>query len=268
MISQADINYTSLVTKVLEKGKLSSDRTGVGTRRIFCRQLRFPMWGANGTFPLLTTKYVKWENVVNEFIWMVVEGSTDVTRLEEIGSRFWNPWKGKDGTIGKGYGYQFRHSGGIDQVQNLIDGINENPYGRRHIIDLWNVWEIKEMALPPCHMMTQWFVEDGYVSCNLYQRSADIALGTPINWAFYALFVHVIAQLTDLKPGELIWTGGDIHIYNGHEEALKEQISRTPFPAPTLKINPRIDCIDDFTANDFTLTGYKHHPAIKFDVAV
>ena len=263
-----DVLYQGLVKDILDFGTASDDRTGTGTIRLFGKSLDFDLeYG----FPLLQLKETSWKLTCNEFLWMVVKGCTDVSWLESRGHTFWNPWKREDGTIGKGYGYQFRkmkdHNGyEVDQVQNLISDIKHNPHSRRHIIELWNVADLEDMALPPCHKMTQWFVEGNKLSCLMYQRSVDVLVGLPVNIAFYALFTHVVAATCGLKPHKLMWRGGDVHIYRNHLEAAQELLEREPTSSPSLTVTAR-DNIDNYVIDDFVISGYTPLPAIKLPVA-
>lgn len=265
-----DVLYQKLLQDILDFGVVAEDRTGVGTVRIFGKSLDYDL---RFGFPLLQLKETSWKNICHEFQWMIVNGSTDVTWLEERGIKFWSPWKGEDGSIGLGYGYQFRKyedprtGERIDQVQNLIRGIKEDPYSRRHIINLWNIADIEYMRLPPCHMFTQWFVDDGHLNCLLYQRSVDSMLGLPYNIAFYSLFTHVVANICNLTPGKFLWRGGDVHIYRNHVEAAEEVISRKATSSPSVVIQKRDD-IDDYQLDDYGIVDYNPLPPIKLPVAV
>jgi thymidylate synthase len=296
--------YHNLLKDILENGEIRDDRTGVGTQSVFGRQLRFNL---SQGFPAITTKKLAWKAVVGELLWFL-EGSDDERRLAEIthGTRdnvttIWSPnamapyWKPKanfDGDLGRVYGVQWRswrkhqelinfgpaHPVGeriasnrteIDQVKNLIDGIKNNPWDRRHIISAWNVGELDQMALPPCHVMSQYYVsKDGKLSCHFVMRSCDLFLGAPFNIASYALLTHMIAQVCDLNVGELIVSTGDTHIYTNHIEQVKEQLTREPLPPPKLWLNPEIKGIDKFTMNDIKLIGYESHPPIKAPMAI
>ena len=259
--------YLEMLQHVFDNGIEREDRTKTGTIGVFGYQNRYDLQEG---FPIVTTKKVFWRGIVEEFLWMVVRGSIDVSELEDRGVNFWSPWKGDDGTIGPGYGKQFRNCDSVDQVQSIIDGVQDNPESRRHVISLWNVSEIPEMELPPCHGVTiQFYVRDGeFLDCQMYQRSADIFIGVPFNISFYSLFTHVVAQLCDLKPGHFVHTMGDAHIYQNHVDQVKEQLSREPYDLPTLKLNPDIVDIDDFTWDDIELEGYEYHPYISAPVAV
>jgi len=262
-------DYYDLLEKVIKFGnEVSNDRTGVGTVSLFGEQMRFNLQHG---FPLVTGKEINYRAVFNEFLWMVVHGSTDVTWLEERGHKFWSAWKLDDGTIGPGYGHQFRRANNVDQVRNVIDGILSNPESRRHIISLWNPADIESMALPPCHgNIIQFDVFDGELSCLMYQRSADIFVGLPWNIAFYALMTHVFAHLTGLKVGELIVTIGNAHIYLSHLSQTRELLARDlgKYSAPILRIKRKVESIDDFVLGDFDLIDYHHHPKISAPVAV
>ena len=278
--------YLDLLQDILDNGERRNDRTTVGTISVFGRSLRFDL---RRFFPAVTTKKLAWKACVGELLWFI-EGSSDERRLAEIthGTRdgvvtIWTPnalspyWKDKaafPGDLGRIYGVQWRSWGPrigepIDQLQRLIDGIISDPYGRRHLITAWNPGELDQMALPPCHILSQFYVSaNGELSCHMYQRSVDAFLGLPFNIASYALFTHLIAQVCNLKVGELIISTGDTHIYQNHVEQVKEQLSRTPFPAPKLIIDPRITNIDKFTMEDIILDEYSHHPSIKAEMAV
>ena len=275
------IQYLELLKDILENGEEKDDRTGVGTRSVFGRNLRFDL---RRSFPAVTTKKLAWKACVAELLWFL-EGSTDERRLAEIthGTRdgvvtIWTPnalspyWKPKakfDGDIGHAYGYQWRNFGGVDQIKKLIEGLIRDPNGRRHILSAWNVPELDNMALPPCHVMSQFYVnKKKELSCQMYQRSVDVFLGLPFNIASYALLTHMIAQVCDLSVGELIISMGDTHIYKNHIEQVKEQLSRSILPAPQLHLNPQILDINDFTMNDIELRRYTFHPSIKAEMAV
>jgi thymidylate synthase len=261
-------DYYNLLNNILLNGKESDDRTGTGTLSTFGAQMRFDL--THG-FPLLTGKYINYKAVFNEFQWMVVEGSVDVTWLEERGHKFWSAWKRIDNTIGLGYGYQFRFADGIDQVQDVIDSLKNNPSSRRHIISLWNPAYIPNMSLPPCHgNLIQFNVNNGELNCMMTQRSADCFLGLPWNIASYALMSEVFAHLTGLKANELIISIGDAHIYKNHIDQVKELLSRDhdKYALPKLNIKRKVDNIDDFTIDDFEIVDYQYFPAISAPVAV
>ena len=261
--------YQDLLRRILEEGALKGDRTGTGTRSIFGHQMRFDL--ADG-FPLLTTKKLHLKSIVYELLWFL-RGDTNVKYLQDNGVRIWNEWADKDGNLGPVYGYQWRswpdHNGGhIDQISNVIEQIKHNPDSRRLIVSAWNVADIDTMKLPPCHCLFQFYVANGRLSLQLYQRSADTFLGVPFNIASYALLLMMIAQVTGLKPGEFIHTTGDTHLYLNHLEQVKLQLTREPRPLPKMIINPDVKDIFDFKYEDFTLEGYDAWPHIKGDVAV
>lgn len=273
--------YHNLLEDILNNGEVKDDRTGVGTISVFGRQLRFDL--AVG-FPAVTTKKLAWKSVVSELLWFI-EGSGDERRLAEIlhGSRdierstiwtgnaqaaYWTPKARYDGDLGRVYGVQWRDWRGVDQLSNLIEGIKTDPNGRRHIITAWNVDELDKMALPPCHVLAQFYVSNGKLSCHMYQRSVDVFLGLPFNIASYALLTHMIAQVCDLKVGELIISTGDTHIYSNHIEQVKEQLSREEYPLPALFLNPEIKNIDKFSMDDILLFDYQSHGTIKAEMAV
>ncbi len=273
--------YHDLLEDILNNGEVKDDRTGVGTISVFGRQLRFDLTVG---FPAVTTKKLAWKSVVSELLWFI-EGSGDERRLAEIlhGSRdierstiwtgnaqaaYWAPKARYDGDLGRVYGVQWRDWRGVDQLSNLIEGIKTDPNGRRHIITAWNVDELDNMALPPCHVLAQFYVSNGKLSCHMYQRSVDVFLGLPFNIASYALLTHMIAQVCDLKVGELIISTGDTHIYSNHVEQVKEQLSREEYPLPLLFLDPKIKNIDKFIMDDILLFDYQSHGTIKADMAV
>lgn len=261
--------YLDLIRRVLAEGVLKEDRTGTGTISVFGHQMRFNL---EDGFPLVTTKKLHLKSIIYELLWFL-KGSTNVKYLQDNGVRIWNEWAKEDGELGPIYGYQWRswpdYSGGhIDQVLQVIESIKNKPDSRRHIVSAWNVGQIDEMQLPPCHILFQFYVANGRLSCQLYQRSADIFLGVPFNIASYALLTMMVAQVCGLKPGDFVHTLGDSHIYCNHIEQVKLQISREPRPLPVMKINPSIRNIDEFSFEDFELTGYDPHPHIKGDIAV
>lgn len=273
--------YLAALEEILNKGNDKTDRTGVGTRSIFGLQMRFDLQLG---FPAVTTKKLAWRSVVGELLWFL-EGSNDERRLREImygdknseKTTIWTAnaqapyWKNKakfDGDLGKIYGVQWRNwNSSVDQVKLLIENIKQDPQSRRHILTAWNPSDLDQMALPPCHVLSQFDVTDGYLSCQLYQRSCDFFLGVPFNIASYSLLTHIIAKECNLKVGDFIWTGGDCHIYHNHVDAVKEQLSRTPYELPRLFITVDKD-ISNYTIDDFLLDEYQHHPAIKADMAV
>ncbi|WP_102158369.1 thymidylate synthase [Zhihengliuella halotolerans] len=261
--------YEDLLRDVLESGAHKGDRTGTGTRSVFGRQLRFDL---SESFPLITTKRVHFKSVALELLWFL-RGDSNVRWLQENGVRIWNEWADDDGELGPVYGVQWRSwptpdGGHVDQITQLIESIKNNPDSRRHIVSAWNVGEIENMALPPCHALFQFYVADGRLSCQLYQRSADMFLGVPFNIASYALLTHMVAAQTGLEVGDFVWTGGDVHVYDNHVDQVREQLSREPLPAPQLKLNRVPDSIFDYTLADFEVLGYEHHPAIKAPIAV
>ncbi len=261
--------YLDLIQRVLAEGVHKEDRTGTGTISVFGHQMRFNL---EDGFPLVTTKKLHLKSIVYELLWFL-KGSTNVKYLQDNGVRIWNEWAKEDGELGPIYGYQWRswpdyYGGHIDQVKQVIDSLKNNPDSRRHIVSAWNVGQIDKMQLPPCHILFQFYVANGRLSCQLYQRSADIFLGVPFNIASYALLTIMIAHTCGLMPGDFVHTLGDSHIYCNHIEQVKLQISREPRPLPVMKINPNVRNIDDFSFEDFELTGYDPHPHIKGDIAV
>ncbi|MBK6383666.1 MAG: thymidylate synthase [Chitinophagaceae bacterium] len=261
--------YLGLLQHILDTGTHKTDRTGTGTQSVFGYQLRFDL--AKG-FPLVTTKKVHLKSIIYELLWFL-KGETNIAYLKEHGVKIWDEWADENGELGPVYGKQWRSWEGkdgkvIDQVSELIEQIKKNPDSRRLIVSAWNVAELPEMALMPCHNMFQFYVADGKLSCQLYQRSADVFLGVPFNIASYALLTMMIAQVCDLKPGDFVHTFGDVHIYSNHMEQVKLQLSRTPFPLPTMKLNPEVKDIFEFKFEDFVLENYECHPGIKAPVAV
>jgi thymidylate synthase len=253
----------------MEHGAEKKDRTGTGTISVFGYQMRFDL---SGSFPLMTTKKLHLKSIIYELLWFL-SGSTNVRYLQENGVKIWNEWADADGNLGPVYGYQWRSwpsSDGrhVDQVSAVVRSLKENPDSRRHIVNAWNVGEIEKMALPPCHILFQFYVADGRLSCQLYQRSADIFLGVPFNIASYALLTLMMAQVTGFKPGEFVHTFGDAHIYLNHIEQVRLQLTREPRPLPVMIINPDVTDILAFKYDDFTLTGYDPHPAIKGEISV
>lgn len=261
--------YLELVKHVLDNGVFKGDRTGTGTKSVFGYQMRFNM--ADG-FPLLTTKKVHLKSIIHELLWFL-QGSTNVHYLQENGVRIWNEWAADDGELGPIYGYQWRswpdYDGGhIDQIFDVIEQIKHNPDSRRLIVSAWNVAQVPQMALPPCHTLFQFYVADGKLSLQLYQRSGDIFLGVPFNIASYALLLLMVAQVTGLEPGEYIHTLGDAHIYSNHFDQVNEQLQRTPRRLPHMVLNPDVKSIFDFRYDDFKLEDYDPYPPIKGVVAV
>jgi len=261
--------YQDLMRHVLENGNDKSDRTGTGTRSVFGHQMRFDL---SEGFPLVTTKKVHLKSIVHELLWFL-KGDTNIKYLKDNGVSIWDEWADEQGNLGPVYGYQWRSwptpdGGHIDQISNLINDIKRNPDSRRLIVSAWNVPYITTMALPPCHCLFQFYVADGKLSCQLYQRSADIFLGVPFNIASYALLTMMIAQVCCLKPGEFIHTFGDAHLYSNHFEQAKLQLSRDPLPLPEMHLNPHVTSIFDFKFEDFELVDYQSHPGIKAPIAV
>lgn len=261
--------YIELLQHVMEHGTLKSDRTGTGTKSVFGYQMRFNL---EDGFPLLTTKKLHLKSIIHELLWFL-KGDTNVKYLQENGVRIWNEWADADGNLGHIYGYQWRswptYDGGfIDQISEAVETIKHNPDSRRIIVSAWNVADLDKMNLPPCHAFFQFYVADGRLSLQLYQRSADIFLGVPFNIASYALLLQMMAQVTGLKAGDFVHTLGDAHIYTNHFEQVREQVQREPRPLPVMKLNPEIKNIFDFRYEDFTLEGYNPHPHIKGVVSV
>ena len=261
--------YLDLLDHVMRTGTRKSDRTGTGTISIFGYQMRFDL---NDGFPVLTTKKLHLKSIIHELLWFI-SGETNIRYLKENGVKIWDEWADKEGNLGPVYGYQWRSwpaEGGrkIDQLLNVISSVKNSPDSRRHLVCAWNAGDIEKMALPPCHILFQFYVADGKLSCQLYQRSADIFLGVPFNIASYALLTLMVAQVCGLKPGEFIHTFGDAHIYLNHIEQVKLQLSREPYPLPVMLINPDIKDIEKFRFEDFTLSQYISHPHIKGDVSV
>ena len=261
--------YLQLLGDVLANGVDRPDRTGTGTRSLFGYQLRFDLGDG---FPLLTTKKLHIRSIIYELLWFL-RGETNVGYLKEHGVRIWDEWADENGDLGPVYGSQWRSwpdgkGGTIDQIANVVQSIRTKPDSRRHIVAAWNPAEIEDMALPPCHCLFQFYVAEGKLSCQLYQRSADVFLGVPFNIASYALLTHMMAQVTGLAPGEFIHSFGDVHLYHNHFEQAREQLSRAPRPLPTLKINPGRRDIFGFQFEDFEIVGYDPHPHIKAEVAV
>lgn len=261
--------YLDLLDRILREGVKRDDRTGTGTLGIFGHQMRFDL--ANG-FPLLTTKKLHLKSIIHELLWFLT-GSTNVHYLQERGVRIWNEWAAPDGELGPVYGRQWRawpdyNGGGIDQMANVIEQIRTNPYSRRLVVSAWNVAQIDQMALPPCHCLFQFYVAEGRLSCQLYQRSADCFLGVPFNIASYALLTMMVAQVTGLQPGSFVHTLGDAHLYLNHLHQARLQLTRQPFPLPTMRINPSVTDIDHFHYDDFELVGYQAHPHIDAQISV
>ncbi len=261
--------YLDLMRDVLENGTDKEDRTGTGTRALFGAQLKFPL--ADG-FPLVTTKKLHLKSIVHELLWFLA-GDTNTRYLRENGVTIWDEWADENGDLGPVYGAQWRAWPGpdgkpIDQMRIALDQIRTNPDSRRIMVSAWNVGQLEKMALAPCHALFQFVVMDGRLSCQLYQRSADVFLGVPFNIASYALLTCMVAQQCDLEPGDFIWTGGDCHLYSNHFEQARIQLAREPFPPPRLVIARRPDSLFDYRYEDFAFEGYRHHPAIRAAVAV
>ncbi|MET1051807.1 MAG: thymidylate synthase [Mycetocola sp.] len=261
--------YEDLLRDTLENGTRKTDRTGTGTTSVFGRQLRFDL--AEG-FPLITTKRVHFKSIAYELLWFL-RGESNVSWLRDHGVTIWDEWADADGELGPVYGVQWRSwptAGGdtIDQITDVIEAIKTTPDSRRLIVSAWNPADIPDMALAPCHALFQFYVADGKLSCQLYQRSADLFLGVPFNIASYALLTHLVAEQTGLEVGDFVWTGGDCHIYDNHIDQVTEQLTREPFPAPQLEITAHPASIFDYTFEDLVVQNYQHHPAIKAPVAV
>jgi len=261
--------YLDLMRHVLERGHRKSDRTGTGTLATFGWQLRFDL---SDRFPLLTTKKLHLKSILYELLWFL-RGETNVRWLQERGVTIWDEWADENGDLGPVYGYQWRNwpardGATIDQIAKVVDSIKRKPDSRRHIVTAWNPADVDRMALPPCHLLFQFYVAEGRLSCQLYQRSADIFLGVPFNIASYALLTHLVAQQTGLGVGDFVWTGGDCHLYLNHLEQVDTQLSREPYPLPKLVIKRRPASLYDYHFDDLEFVGYQHHPAIKAPVAV
>ncbi len=262
-------NYHDLLSHILDTGTDKSDRTGTGTRSVFGYQMRFDLQAG---FPVVTTKKLHLRSIIHELLWFL-KGDTNIAYLKENGVGIWDEWADENGNLGPVYGYQWRSwptpdGGHIDQIKQLVEGIKKNPDGRRHIVSAWNVADVSKMALPPCHCLFQFYVANGKLSCQLYQRSADVFLGVPFNIASYALLTMMMAQVCGLQAGEFIHTFGDAHLYSNHFDQAKLQLSRTPFPLPMMKMNPEVKDLFDFKFEDFELVDYQCHPHIKAEVAV
>ncbi|MBL0153359.1 MAG: thymidylate synthase [Chitinophagaceae bacterium] len=261
--------YLDLLQHILDKGAIKTDRTGTGTQSCFGYQMRFNLQDG---FPLVTTKKVHLKSIIHELLWFL-KGETNIAYLKEHGVKIWDEWANENGDLGPVYGKQWRNWEGkdgkvTDQMSDLINQIKTSPDSRRLIISAWNVGELKEMALMPCHTLFQFYVADGKLSCQLYQRSADVFLGVPFNIASYALLTLMVAQVCGLQPGDFVHTFGDVHIYSNHREQVMLQLSREPYPLPQMKLNPEVKDIFGFKFEDFTLENYVSHPGIKAPVAV
>ena len=260
--------YEDLLRLVLETGTPKADRTGTGTRSVFGHQMRFDLQQG---FPLVTTKRVFLRGLTEELLWFL-RGERNARTLQDKGVHIWDEWAAEDGDLGPVYGVQWRSwptpdGGTIDQLAQVLDGLRRDPDSRRHIVSAWNVADIPSMALAPCHAFFQFYVAEGKLSCQLYQRSADLFLGVPFNIASYALLTHMVAQQVDLEVGDFVWTGGDCHIYDNHVEQVREQLTREPFPAPRLVLR-KAPSLFEYAYEDVTIEDYQHHPAIKAPVAV
>lgn len=262
--------YQRLLRKVLEHGSYREDRTGTGAYSVFGEQSRYDL---SVGFPVVTTKKLHLRSIIHELLWFL-KGDTNIRYLQENKVTIWDEWADENGDLGPVYGAQWRRWQGsqeaqpIDQIVKLVEGIRKNPFSRRHIVSAWNVAVVDQMALPPCHCLFQFFVAEGKLSCQLYQRSADLFLGVPFNIASYALLTMMIAQVCDLEPGDFVHTFGDLHLYKNHLDQAKLQLSREPRPLPVMKLNPEIKDLFAFKYEDFTLEGYDPHPAIKAPIAV
>jgi len=261
--------YLDLLQNVLDHGVQKGDRTGTGTLSVFGYQMRFAL---NDSFPLLTTKKLHIKSIIYELLWFL-QGQSNIKYLVDHGVRIWNEWADEDGELGPVYGVQWRNwqaadGRAIDQISELIQNIKKNPDSRRLIVSAWNVGEIHRMALPPCHALFQFYVAEGKLSCQLYQRSADVFLGVPFNIASYSLFTMMVAQVCDLRLGEFVHTFGDVHLYLNHIEQARIQLTRQPYPPPQMKINPEVKSIFDFEFDDFELISYQVHPHIRANISV
>ena len=268
-LNPGEQQYLHLLGHVLEHGAAKGDRTGTGTRSVFGWQMRFAL---DSGFPLLTTKKLHFKSILYELLWFL-RGETNVRWLQERGVTIWDEWADADGELGPVYGYQWRNwktpdGRAIDQISRVIEAIRKTPESRRHIVTAWNPADVDRMALPPCHALFQFYVADGRLSCQLYQRSADLFLGVPFNIASYSLLTLMVAQVTGLKPGDFVHTLGDAHLYLNHFEQAHEQLARAPKPFPRLSINPAVKDLFEFRYEDFTLEGYEPHPAIRAPIAV
>ena len=268
-MNNGEQQYLDLLQDILERGALKSDRTGTGTRSVFGRQLRF---GLAESFPLLTTKKLHLKSIIYELLWFL-RGDTNVKWLQERGVTIWDEWADENGELGPVYGYQWRHwrtpgGGEIDQIRNVLDTLRKKPDSRRHLVTAWNPADVERMALPPCHALFQFYVAEGRLSCQMYQRSADVFLGVPFNIASYALLTLMVAQVCSLKPGEFVLTLGDAHLYLNHLEQAREQLKREPRPFPRMRLNSSVTDLFAFAFEDFAVEAYDPHPAIKAPIAV
>lgn len=261
--------YLDLMKDILDNGSRKTDRTGTGTFSVFGRQLRFDL---NEGFPLVTTKKLHLRSIIYELLWFL-NGDTNIKYLNDNGVTIWDEWADENGELGPVYGSQWRswpapNGKSIDQISKVLDQIKNKPDSRRHIVSAWNPAEVDNMALPPCHALFQFYVADGRLSCQLYQRSADYFLGVPFNIASYALLTNMVAQQCDLNPGEFVWTGGDVHLYTNHIEQAQTQLSREPYPLPQLRIKRKPPTLFDYQFEDFEIVNYQSHPSIKAPIAV
>jgi thymidylate synthase len=261
--------YLDLMREILDTGTPKQDRTGIGTLSVFGRQLRFDL---SQGFPLVTTKKLHIRSIIIELLWFL-KGDTNIKYLNDNGVTIWDEWADENGDLGPVYGHQWRSwpapdGGTIDQISKVLDQIRNKPDSRRHIVTAWNPSEVDKMALPPCHALFQFYVADGKLSCQLYQRSADYFLGVPFNIASYALLTHMFAQQCDLQPGEFVWTGGDVHLYTNHIDQARLQLTREPYPLPQLVIRRKPASIEDYVYEDFEIVNYQSHPSIKAPIAV
>ena len=261
--------YHDLLRHILAKGATKTDRTGTGTLSVFGYQMRFDLQEG---FPLVTTKKLHLRSIIYELLWFL-KGDTNIQYLKDNGVSIWDEWADAEGNLGPVYGYQWRSWPGrngarIDQITHVMNSIRSKPDSRRHIVTAWNPADVDDMALPPCHALFQFYVADGKLSCQLYQRSCDVFLGLPFNIASYALLTHMVAQQCDLEPGEFVWTGGDTHIYSNHLDQVNLQLTREPYPLPTLKIKRKPSSIFDYEFADFEILNYQAHPSIKAPIAV
>ena len=261
--------YLDLLREVRDHGVERQDRTGTGTRSVFGRQLRFDLQRG---FPAVTTKFLHFRSIIHELLWFL-RGETNVAWLQEHGVRIWNEWADDEGELGPIYGYQWRSwptadGAHIDQISQVVDQIRRDPDSRRHVVSAWNVGEIEHMALPPCHLLFQFYVAEGRLSCQLYMRSADLFLGVPFNIASYSLLTMMIAQVCRLEPGEFVLTLGDAHLYLNHLDQVETQLSREPYPLPSMHLDPEVETLFDFRHEHFRLENYRHHPAIRASIAV
>lgn len=261
--------YLDLMQDIIENGSQKGDRTGTGTLSVFGRQLRFDL---ESGFPMVTTKKLHVRSIIVELLWFL-RGDTNVSYLHDHGVTIWDEWADERGELGPVYGHQWRSwptpdGKSIDQISHVVGQIKKNPDSRRHIVTAWNPGEVDQMALPPCHALFQFYVSEGKLSCQLYQRSADYFLGVPFNIASYALLTHMVAHQCDLTPGEFVWTGGDVHLYNNHREQAKLQLTREPLPLPALLFGRKPDSLFEYQLDDFEIRNYQSHPAIKAPIAV